>query len=94
MQKYELNLSAVKGWEQLKQELVRAFSFDVQDLKGLDDLWDLFCDLLTRETELTVYGLGKMAEDMPKEASRLRGIFQGIDELHGLLDVYYEQSSL
>ena len=92
MRKYVLNISDVKNWNQLRLVLANTFLIDYDKLEEPDDFWEPMRESLTGDTEITVYGLGKMAEHMPREASNLRTTFQSIDEACGLLDVYYEQS--
>lgn len=91
---YELDLSAVTNWEQLLEEFAITFSIDSAYSKETEDLWEPLRVNFISDTEIIVYGLGRMAECLPREASKLRGIFDGIDESNGLLNVYYMNSRL
>ncbi len=88
-----INISEVSNRNQLRLVLANTFLIDYENLAEPDDFWMLMRDCVIGDTEIIVYGIGKMAEHMPTEASNLRRTFQSIDESCGLLDVYYEHSS-
>lgn len=94
-QKYVLNFSNINNWAQLRLVLANTFKFDIEKLADINDFWDLMWDTLTTDSKIIIYGLGSMAEDMPKEASSIRDVLDTIVvERDGLdIEVCYELSS-
>lgn len=93
MRKYVLNLSDISNWNQLRLILANTFSIDFEKLNEIDKLWELLDDRIFENTQITVYGLGKMAEELPELASGLRSTIDSIEQ-ESILDVEvrYENS--
>lgn len=90
-----LNLSNVSNWEQLRLVLANTFAFDYEVLNESSDFFLLLTGVLINDTSIHIYGIGKMAEFLPLEASRIRGDFDNLaaDSPGRDIEVYYKSST-
>lgn len=93
--KLALNFSNISNWEQLRLVLANTFAIDYEVLNEPSDFFLLLTDVLINDINIHIFGLGKMAELMPQEASCIRGAFDTLsaNSPGSDIEVYYESSA-